>query len=91
MKIEVAKAIVEAANECGYEMKLREDYSGRGMFGRTTTGIVYDSESDMLKSVALAAIRVKEKESEEGAMTAEEFIDELDFSRDNMGYSTIVY
>lgn len=43
MDIEDAKQIVEFLEEEGDEAELREEYSGRGMFGKTTTGIVIDT------------------------------------------------
>lgn len=40
MNIEHARLIVAAAEETGIEAELREDYSGRGMYGRKTAGVV---------------------------------------------------
>jgi hypothetical protein len=36
----VAKTIVEACHNFGLEAELYEDYSGRGMYGLETTGVV---------------------------------------------------
>lgn len=48
MKQEIAELIVEN----GYDMELYEDYSGRGMFGDTTTGVVCDNLNVFLASVS---------------------------------------
>lgn len=39
---ELAEAIIEAIECSGAEAKLRENYSGRGMYGETTCGVVTD-------------------------------------------------
>lgn len=57
MKLETAKRIVDIAEENGIELKLYENYSGRGMFGRTTTGIV-GSQTAIIEAVGLAAWRL---------------------------------
>ena len=40
MKLEHAKKIVDALRDEGYEAEVCEDYSGRGMYGEYTTGVV---------------------------------------------------
>lgn len=40
MKIETAQRIVAIADELGLDVTLRAEYSGRGMFGRTTAAVV---------------------------------------------------
>lgn len=51
MKIEVAKFLKEASENAGNECEIREDYSGRGMFGRITVGVVVDSQGQLLVDV----------------------------------------
>jgi hypothetical protein len=46
MKKANAEKILAAMEDAGMKCELYEDYSGRGMFGRTTTGIVCDSPED---------------------------------------------
>lgn len=46
----VAEKIVEAVNENGGEARLYEEYSGRGMYGKTTTGVVI-IDGDIVSSV----------------------------------------
>ncbi len=48
----VAKLIVEKALELGVNASLGEAYSGRGMFGRETTGIIVDGPSDIMEVCA---------------------------------------
>lgn len=40
MDIEKAEAIVDKLNDKGVEARLYEGYSGRGMYGACTTGVV---------------------------------------------------
>lgn len=40
MNIEKAEAIVDKLNDKGIEARLHEGYSGRGMYGEMTTGVV---------------------------------------------------
>lgn len=42
----LANALVEIICDAGGEAQIYENYSGRGMFGKSTTGI-YSSESNM--------------------------------------------
>jgi hypothetical protein len=96
MKIEVAKAIINAADEIGnIEMRLYEGYSGRWMCGETTTGVVYDNESSLLQAVGLAAASLKQAELEahnRDTLTVEEFLSDIRrTNRDSMGRSGIIY
>lgn len=43
MKLEDAERIVELALDHGHDMELREDYSGRGMYGKETTAVIGDA------------------------------------------------
>lgn len=47
MKLETAQAIVQAATDNKLDVTLRENYSGRGMFGKTTAAVV-GSRSDIM-------------------------------------------
>ena len=40
MTEEQANKMVEVVEQSGYDCDIREDYSGRGMYGRTTYGVV---------------------------------------------------
>ncbi len=52
MQLEIAEELVEIGQENGLKCSLREKYSGRFMFGRTTAGVVTESIPDL---IALAA------------------------------------
>lgn len=45
MTKEKATGLARRVREAGGEASVYEGYSGRGMFGRTTTGVVMDRES----------------------------------------------
>jgi hypothetical protein len=80
-----ARAIVQAADDLGIEAKLREEYSGRGMYGKCTAGIVV---SDLTSIIAAAAQAGRDMDDDEAA----DFIDALDkLKTDGMGRSIIVY
>ena len=59
MKLEHAEQIVEHIEGEGGEASLYEDYSGRGMYGSTTAGVVADSASSVAR--ALAALGITER------------------------------
>jgi hypothetical protein len=96
MNIEHARFLKRVCDDVGnQECDLREDYSGRGMYGRTTAGIVVDSVPLLLADVLQW---VKESIGDTGdahVKTMEwnggEIPDFSDFRVDNMGRSTILY
>lgn len=51
MDAQIAKVLVDAMENAGEEVKMYEDYSGRGMFGRTTVGIVVKREMDVIRAL----------------------------------------
>ena len=51
MKKEIAEAIVDAGSRF-YDLKVFEGYSGRGMFGETTTGVVFGNLGELLAAIA---------------------------------------
>lgn len=91
MKSEVAKAIVDAGEGSYAGVELREDYSGRGMYGKTTCAVIYEDEGAFLQCVAAAAIQVSE--ADQDGCSVDEFIEALgNLHRDNMGRSaTVIY
>jgi hypothetical protein len=83
MKIETAKAIVEAAESIGSEASVYEDYSGRGMYGKTTAGVVLSS---MTAAIAAAAAAVADADE------PRDMADDLgNLSWDSMGRDIIIY
>jgi hypothetical protein len=83
MKVEIAREIVEAAESEGWESSLREDYSGRGMYGRTTAGVIMP---DLLKFAAAVGMAVHLSDNPERIILAV-----ADASQDSMGLDVIVY
>ena len=81
MELKLAE-LLESRN---YAIEIREDYSGRGMYGKSTAGIVCD-ESDMFE--ALAEI-MESGDKEEREYVAKDI--RYGFRTDSMGYSTIYY
>lgn len=91
MKEFVAKAIANALEEEGTRVSIREDYSGRGMYGKTTFGVVAPDWAVLIRAVATAAVSIAENNTDDSP-------DPHDFARemgklrwDNMGYDIIVY
>jgi hypothetical protein len=91
MKLETAKAIIEQAEINSFEMELREYYSGRCMYGKDTSGIVFGSMGDLLRSVAEAAVELYRQDQEDDGKRYEEFVADLPERTDSMGLDTIVY
>lgn len=99
MLLETAKLIVASAEDMGYEIELRESYSGRGMYGKTTVGIVCDSLGDFVGAVAQAAANLADAETramhndvESNGMSTDDFISDVSaISTDSMGRSMIIY
>ena len=75
-----ATDIVEYLQESGIEATLYEDYSGRGMYGKTTAAVVTDSATDV--AFALGALIAAEKE---------EVPDLVQVQTDGMGRQIVVY
>lgn len=56
--IEVFKKACEILEDQGHESSVREDYSGRGMYGNSEPAIVTDAEGPMVgAAVLMAALR----------------------------------
>lgn len=56
MKTEHSKKIMDVAEEEGLDLRLRERYSGRFMYGRETHAIV-GSWAEVMDAVSLAGLR----------------------------------
>ena len=86
MDIKLAEKLVELVNEAGYDAELREDYSGRFMYGKTTAGIVMDSLGTLLTVVLTAAMEYPEAFD---GLDAE--VPYNGFRTDSMGMDMIIY
>lgn len=83
MTKEHAEFFQKALDYCGEECEIKEDYSGRGMFGKTTYGIVFAGPTILMESVLTY---IKETEVE-----YEDIPDLASLRSDNMGMSIIWY
>jgi len=98
MTKELAEFLALAAQENDQEVKIYKNYSGRGMFGRTTYGVTCDSASSLLSAVLeYFKNNIVETEDEEGDSTPSEYegknlseIEFSEFSTDNMGRDKII-
>ncbi len=85
MTIEQAKFLKECIEYSGEDCEVRLKYSGRGMFGRETIGVVVEDESQLLNQVIQY---IKENLSD---IKAEDIPEFSGFRRDNMGRKMILY
>jgi len=76
MELEQAESMVEFLQNEGYEAELYKGYSGRGMFGKTTTGVTTDARPATMEAL-------------EDDM--EEYDIESGYASDNMGLDYIYY
>lgn len=83
MTIELANFLKFALEYGGEEAEILETYSGRGMFGRETVGIVFSSQTILLESI-LAYIK-----ENPGVETQIPDFDKI--QSDNMGRDVIYY
>ena len=87
------KSTAELIEHYGSELRLRDSYSGRCMYGKTTYGIV-GSESDYASAVTDAAGDIVENafgQTEAAEQVVKFLEDALQATTDNMGYDTIWY
>lgn len=92
MKKEIAEAILEASETIGLNLEMREDYSGRGMYGDKTHAIVGDAD-EFRQATCYAAVMITQSEDEEDSqVTVDEYIEAMAKIRtDNMGRSDLVW
>jgi hypothetical protein len=84
MKEELANQLVDMSWGDG---KVYEGYSGRGMYGRETTGVVFPD----LGSFECTLERYNEEEFGEDWKDNEEGLTLDDFRKDNLGLQVILY
>jgi hypothetical protein len=89
-RIEFYKKIVELIVNFGYDAYLYDDYSGRGMYGRTVPAIVTSISPVLMGAYAMLA--ASDLLSYDGIDEIfDEIVDILPKSQDNMGLSMIYY
>ena len=59
MKLAHAKAIVEELETEGIEATVREDYSGRGMYGRETAAVSTRYSEDIFATIGVLGLRLR--------------------------------
>jgi hypothetical protein len=85
MKLEFAQKLADASDG---ELDLYEDYSGRGMFGKTTAGITGSKKSIMRTAIIVGFEMGSNGEEHQ----FEEFLETIDNLRfDNLGMDMIAY
>jgi hypothetical protein len=92
MDAAIANHIIQASETIGLDLELREDYSGRSMYGSTTHAITGD-ESDFMKAVAYAAGTIDCQDGDEDAhFDLDDFVDAMGSVRtDSMGRSCLIW
>ena len=85
MDLELAKEIVNLMENFGEEAELYEDYSGKGMFGKTTAGVVVDNFNVLLTCIITNADSLVDCHGEPV------FEDIQNVKHDNMGVQIIIY
>lgn len=89
MKKELAERLVQVMSDCGEEAELYERYSGRGMFGETTTGVVVESIATLLARVIECAHEFVDHDDEiHDSLYAG---DHMNFKLDTLGRDMIIY
>ena len=85
MTIEQARFLETINSEMGnQDLDIRTNYSGRGMYGRETVGVVVDSQTQLLADVLnyhLQSTQIPDQPTPEFS----------NFRVDNMGHSVILY
>lgn len=89
MQRPLAVALVDFLTGSGIDAELYEDYSGRAMYGKTTTGVVLDSQEDLMNAM-LALINDPEIFAD---LKQRVGVDDVcrSLSRDSLGKGVILY
>lgn len=92
MNVEQATLLAEALEEAGHDTSVREEYSGRGMYGKTTAAIVTDA-SPMLVGYCWRELERREEEGEfDDKVSLPTFtVINMPIRSDNMGLSMVYY
>ena len=94
MDLELAETLVQVLEDEGIEAELRESYSGRGMYGRETAGVVLreGNVGDIVQAVInnASCFIAEENEPVEFFDLSERFT-VSGFRQDSMGTGIIIY
>ena len=95
MTKEMAEFLKEASENAGNECDIREDYSGRGMYGRETYAIVVNSEthliSDLVQYMAESVCDTNEGEENQGWCGGQIPDSDGGLRVDSMGRDVVIY
>jgi len=93
MDLELAEVLVQVLEDEGIEAELRESYSGRGMYGKETAGVVLDGDvTDILRAVINnATCFIQEEEEPVEFFDLSERFSIGNLRQDSMGMGVIVY
>jgi hypothetical protein len=85
MTQKTAELLIESAYNAGINAEIYENYSGRGMYGTTTTGITIENELEFALAVAETARNATDEEYDT-------LCNELKRLRtDSLGFNIIIY
>jgi hypothetical protein len=79
--------IAEIIENYGCDIEIRDDYSGRGMFGRTTVAVVC-SFPDFIYALKNACLSVEEGDEDYELLRS---FNVSNLSMDSMGYESVFY
>jgi hypothetical protein len=94
MTKELASFLVDAAEHCGVEIELRDDYSGRGMYGQTTQAVIVQNPSELILNVIQYIKETLENMTQDELAKANFIPDVSDLGHlrtDNMARDTVIY
>jgi len=91
MKKELAERIVEILREFDDRAEIYEDYSGRGMFGRTTTGVVFSNYTALMQALYCLGHDIAEECVDDDTEYYDTLAEIGKFRFDNLGLDYIVY
>jgi len=83
MELKLAQRICEAIAECGEDATLNLAYSGRGMEGRTTNGVICDDFTIIIQAIINCADSFIEDEMPEFSVN--------NLRADSLGKRVIIY
>ena len=85
MDMELAEMIIEAMENNGHEAELRSNYSGRGMFGKSTHGIIIECGIGVVMAAVISNADIFVDDDGEPIFVIESI------RSDSMGLGTILY
>lgn len=85
MELILAETLKNAMLDMGEECRIYDNYSGRGMRGKSTTGIVVDNITDLITAILVNAYYFVNSEGES-------IFEDINYLKiDNLGMKTIIY